>query len=163
GRHCADALRRIPAVFLASTLAAVFVFFALVALQGVLLNVTPIRHFTRVSLTVQGMLLTALLCGLPLALSIPGLQTSMKERPDWIVWAPPAWFLGLDQVLVGNREPLAVQLAWLSVAAVAGAAAAAVATYLWSYRRHRVRLLESPAVSSKASKPRWLAALADMA
>src|SRR5205823_4770577 len=30
GRHCADALRRIPAVFLASTLAAVFVFFALV-------------------------------------------------------------------------------------------------------------------------------------
>src|SRR6266481_2846056 len=119
GRHCDDALRHIPAIFIASTLAAVFVFFALVATQGVLLNVTPIRHFTRVSLTVQGAILTTLLCGLPLAFSIPGLQTSMNQRPDWIVWVPPAWFLGLHQVLVGNGELLAVRLAWLSLAGVA--------------------------------------------
>src|SRR6266566_7910484 len=70
GRYCTDAPRQIPAIFISSTLAALFVFFALVAVQGVLLNVTPIRHFTRVSLTVQGALLTTLLCGLPLAFSI---------------------------------------------------------------------------------------------
>jgi hypothetical protein len=162
GRHCADPLRQIPAVFVSSTLAAAFVFFALVAVQGVLLNVTPIRHFTRVSLTAQGALLTALLCGLPLAFSIPTLQSSMNQRPDWIVWVPPAWFLGLEQAMVGNREPLAIRLAWLGLAAVAGAAAAAVATYLWSYRRHRVRLLETPAVSSQ-SRWTWPAALGDLA
>src|SRR5258708_28203706 len=93
--------------------------------------------------------------------TIPSLQCSMNERPGWIVWVPPAWFLGLDQVMVGNHEPLAVRLAWISLAGVAGAAVAAVATYLWSYRRHRVRLLESPSVSSKTAQPGWLAALGD--
>src|SRR5260370_38893544 len=63
GRNCTDAARQIPAIFISSTLAALFVFFALVAVQGVLLNVTPIRHFTRVSLAVHGSLLPPLLCG----------------------------------------------------------------------------------------------------
>ncbi len=161
GRHATESIRQVPAIFISSTLAALFVFFALVTVQGALLNMTPIRHFTRVSLTVQGSLLTALLCGLPLVFSIPSLQRSMNLRPEWIVWVPPAWFLGLDQVMAGSHEPLAIRLAWISLAGVAGAAVAAVATYLWSYRRHRVRLLESPSVSSKNSQPGWLAALSD--
>src|SRR5882672_10128442 len=122
GRYATDSTRQVPAIFVSSTLAAMFVFFSLVAVQGVLLNVTPIRHFARVSLAVQGLLLTALLCGLPLVSSIPSLQRSMNQRPDWTVWVPPAWFLGLDQVMAGNHEPLAVRLAWISLAGVAGAA-----------------------------------------
>ncbi len=130
GRHATESIRQVPAIFISSTLAALFVFFALVTVQGALLNMTPIRHFTRVSLTVQGSLLTALLCGLPLVFSIPSLQRSMNLRPEWIVWVPPAWFLGLDQVMAGSHEPLAIRLAWISLAGVAGAAVAAVATYL---------------------------------
>src|SRR5258708_27768685 len=162
GRHATESTRQVPAIFISSTLAALFVFFALVATQGVLLNVTPIRHFTRVSLSVQGALLTALLCGLPLVFSIPSLQRSMNERPGWIVWVPPAWFLGLDQVMVGNHEPLAMRLAWISLAGVAGAAVAAVATYLWSYRRHRVRPLVAPFVTFKNFQAGWVAALCDL-
>ena len=161
GRWKNDAFGQVPAIFVSSSLAALFVFFGLIAFQGVLLNVTPIRHFTRISLTVQGALLTALLCGLPLVFSIANLQSSMDQRPEWIVWVPPAWYLGLDQVLVGNLEPVAVKLAWRALSGVVAAACAALFTYLWSYRRHRVRMLESPVMAAKAKRREWLARLTD--
>jgi hypothetical protein len=154
-----NAVRQVPALFVSSSLAALSVFFLGLAVQGVLLNITPIRHFTRVSLAVQGALLTTLLCGLPLVFSIPNLQHSMDQRPEWILWVPPAWYLGLDQVMVGNFEPLAVRLAWRGLAGVAATAFAALITYLWSYRRHRVRLLESPSIASKSERPVWIASL----
>src|SRR5437879_3846969 len=161
GKNAPDSARQIPAIFVSSTLAALFVFLSLIALQGVLLNITPVRHFARVSLAAQGALLTGLLCGLALSFSIPSLQRSMRQRPDWIVWVPPAWFLGLDQVMMGNREPVASRLAWTSLTAVAASAGAALLTYLWSFRRNRMRLLESPVTSRKTSKWAWLAALGD--
>ncbi len=162
GKHAGAIARQVPGIFVSSSLAALFVFFSLVAAQGLLLNVAPVRLFARVSLAAQGILVTVFLCGLPLALSIPSLQRWMSQRPDWVVWVPPFWFLGLDQVIVGNLEPLAVRLARLSLAGVAVAAAAAVATYLWSYRRYQVQLLESAAVPSPAAVRRSrLAALAE--
>ncbi len=152
--------RQIPAMFVSCSLASWFIFFFLVALQGVLLNALPVRWFPRVSLAVQGGLLAVLLCSLPLVFSIPGLHGFMRLRPWWAVWTPPLWFLGLDQVMVGNQEPFVVRLAWLGVAASGGAAILALLTYLWSYRRHRVRLLESPTVESAPDRV-WLAGLSD--
>ena len=158
GRYAVNIHLQVPGIFVSSSLAAMFVFFSLVAIQGVLLNILPIRHFPRVSLALQGILLTMLLCALPLVISIPNLYSSMNLRPSWAVWLPPLWFLGLDQAIVGNWEPLAVRLAQLSVEGTFGAAAAALATYLWSYRRHRVRVLQSPALSQVSGRF-WPAAL----
>lgn len=161
GRHGPDAGLQVPAIFISSSLAALFVFFSLVAVQGVLLNVVPVAQFGRLSLAVQAALLTVLLCGLPLVFSIPNLHRYMNLRPDWAVWVPPVWFLGLDQVIAGNLDPLAVQLARLSLAGVAGAATVAVSMYLWSYRRHRVRLLESALPSPAAAARGRLGALTE--
>ena len=145
---------------LASTsLGALFVFFALVATQGVLLNILPVRQFQRVSLAVQAGLLTILLCASPLVFSISGLNESMTLRPAWAVYAPPLWYLGLHQVINGNREPLAIQLAGLALKGFAAAAIAAIGSYLWSYRRHKVRLLESPSAGIDARRWDWPAAL----
>jgi hypothetical protein len=157
GQYAIPSTAQIPATFVSCSLAALFVFFSLVALQGVLLNTLPPSQFARVSLAMQGVLLLLLLCGLPLVFSIPNLQNSMNQRPDWIVWLPPVWFLGLHQVLAGNHEPLAERLAWMSMAGVATAIFAAVITYLWSYRRHKVRLLESPAPAPKMDRRSWIA------
>jgi hypothetical protein len=153
---------QIPATFVSCSLAALFVFFSLVAFQGVLLNLLPAAQFARVSLAMQGALLLVLLCGLPLVFSIPNLQNSMNQRPDWLVWVPPAWFLGLHQVMAGNHEPFAARLAHISLTGLATAIAAAVITYLWSYRRHRVRLLESPAATPRMERRSWLAEHASM-
>ncbi|HXI44395.1 MAG TPA: hypothetical protein VNH83_30705 [Bryobacteraceae bacterium] len=157
GQYAIPSTVQIPATFVSCSLAALFILFLLVSVQGVLLNILPAGQFARVSLAVQGTLLLVLLCGLPLVFSIPNLQNSMNQRPDWLVWVPPAWFLGLHQVMAGNHEPFANRLAQISLTGVAAAIVAAVVTYLWSYRRHKVRLLESPAAPPKMERRSWLA------
>jgi hypothetical protein len=147
GPYAAHLSPQVPALFISSSLAGLFGFFCLVALQGLLLNVLPARQFQRVSLAAQGLLLVVFLCGLLVVLRIPGLPW-MNLHPPWAVYVPPLWFLGLEQVMVGNPEPLAVRLAWMSVAGLAGSASAALIAYWWSYRWQRTRVLESPAVES---------------
>jgi hypothetical protein len=154
-----DSRFHVLGIFAAGSLAAWFVFFSLVALQGVLLNVLPVRAFPRVSLGIQGTLLAVLLCGLAPVFSIPNLWRFMELRPAWALWLPPVWFLGVDQLLVGNHEPYAVRAALTGIAAGAAATVAAVCMYLWSYRRHKRRLLESPVVETVSGRL-WPAALA---
>lgn len=138
-----------PVLFLSMSLAAWFFFFTLVALQGLLLNVTSPRLFPAVSLFVQGALLIVLICALPLVISIPNLYkymdtNTLDQRPWFALWLPPVWFLGLDQALLGNREPFVVDLARRALVSVAASALGAMLVYLWSYRRQKVRLLETP-------------------
>jgi hypothetical protein len=147
GPYAVNLSRQVPALFVSSSLAGLFGFFCLVVLQGVLLNLLPVRQFQRVSLAVQGVLLVVFLCGLLLVLRIPSLPW-MDQRPAWAVYVPALWFLGLEQVMAGNPEPLAVKLAWASLAGLVGSAAAALLAYWWSYRWQRVRVLESPAAES---------------
>ncbi len=156
GRYGQHSVLQIPGIFVSASLAASFVFFSLVALQGVLLNLLPVREFPRVSLAVQSALLAVFLCGLPLLFSVPAVLRSLHQilnvRPMWALWTPPLWFLGADQVIAGHRDPIAVQLAQRALAAVGAAATAAIGTYFWSYRRHKVRLLEAPALESVSER-----------
>ena len=161
GRYSTHSILQVPAIFISCSLAALFVFFSLVAVQGILLNLLPVRQMARVSLAAQGVLLTVLLCGLPMVFAIQGLQDSMKLRPDWAVWAPPAWFLGLHQVILGNSEPFALRLARIGLAAVAGATLFAILMYLWSFRRHRVRLVESVSTAPRTVTRTWATGLTD--
>ena len=147
GDYAGDAAAQIPAIFVSASLAALFVFFSLVALQGVLLNAVPVRHFARVSLVVQGTLLTALLAGDPLARTLVT-TNAIDHPPRWAIWLPPAWYLGLDQLLVGSSDPFATRLARIAIGAPIAAAAAAVGGYFWGYKRHRLRLVESATQSA---------------
>ena len=143
GRYIGNGGAKMMGLFVSTCLASLFVFFCLVALQGVLLNIVPARHFPRVSLFVQGALFIALLGLLPLALSISGQYRWLQQRPE-ILWSlPPVWFLGLGQAILGNTEPLASDLGWLAMQALGASVALAMLTYVWSYRRHRVRVLET--------------------
>jgi hypothetical protein len=153
GRYGGSIGRHVPGIFSAALLGGLFVFFTLVALQGLLLNLLPIRLFPRVSLAIQGFLLALLLAGLPIVFSIP-------DRP-WPIYAPPLWFFGIDQLVFGNVEPSMTRLSRIAIAALLTSAAAAIATYLWSYRRHRIRILESPSVESAAVLAYWPDAWSD--
>jgi hypothetical protein len=161
GRYSTHSILQVPALFISCSLAALFVFFSLVAVQGVLLNLLPVRLMARVSLAAQGVLLTVLLCGLPMVFAIQGLQDSMKLRPAWAVWVPPIWFLGLHQAILGNSEPFALRLARIGLAAAASATVFAILMYLWSFRRHRVRLVESATTTAKTATGRWTTGLTD--
>ncbi len=131
-------------LFLVMTMAALFVFFTLVALQGLLLNIVPPRLFPGISLLVQCSLFTLLICVLPFVVSIPGLAPYMGERPEFVQWIPPVWFLGFGQRLLGNGQEFVSSLSRSAAVALPAAALGAIAAYLWSYRRQKVRILETP-------------------
>lgn len=163
GRYYTGGGMPVVTLFVCMSLGAWFLFFALVAVQGVLLNVTPPRLFPGISLFAQGSLFMALVCALPLVLSIPGLYHYMDQRPLFALWLPPIWFLGLDQAMLGNREPYVTALALRALIGVGASAGAAMATYLWSYRRQKVRLLETPVAARRelAGLRRWVARWSD--
>ena len=161
GRYGSGTVWHVPGIFVASLLGGLFMFFTLVALQGVLLNLLPVRQFPRVSLAIQGSLLAILFCAFPFVLTIPSFYDRLDPLPAWSIWAPPLWFWGIDQTLMGSGDPL---VAWLVRAAVWGtlaAAVAAVSTYLWSYHRHRIRILESSSATSSARRVHWPSAVYD--
>jgi predicted permease len=111
--------------------ACVFVFFSLIALHGLLLNLLPGRIFARVSLAVQATLFIVSLAGLSL----------MGKQPGGAEWWPPVWFLGLWESIAAGR-PGAGRNALLAIAIPP---VVAVAAYLVSYHRYRRLLLEAPA------------------
>jgi hypothetical protein len=160
GKYLPGTIFHIPAAFVSSYLAGAFVFFSLVALEGILLNITPVHLFPRVSLAAQGLLVAALVGSFPFALSIPNIHPYVDLRPDWILWVPPLWFVGIHQVIVGNREPMALALANRAWIATGISFAAALIAYWWSYRRHRRRVLEAPAVESSGGSE-WVQVLLD--
>ncbi len=139
-----------------SGLACVFVFFAIVALQGALLNLLPGRLFARASVYVQGALAGLFLLG--------GLYSwSMKEwspetiakLPEFGAWLPPVWFTGLYERMAGDGDAFFLTMAQRALAAAELAVVLAMGTYLVSYRRYRKLLLESPVELGTPGIWRW--------
>ena len=107
-----SALANVAADFAATAGACVFVFFTLVALQGLLLNVLPARLLPRVSLWVQGLILVATIGALPLV----GRQPAAS-------WWPGTWFQGLwEAIITGHARLSFPALAAMSIPAVVAAA-----------------------------------------
>jgi len=126
----------------ASLAASSFFFFGLIALQGILLNVLRPRTFGRVTGYLQGILVAVMLSLMVLSFSIQPQITRAALRPEWALWLPPVWFLGLYQKLAGDTDPLMRVLANRAVIALAAAVSLAFVTYLISYRRHRALMME---------------------
>ncbi|HTP33823.1 MAG TPA: ADOP family duplicated permease, partial [Candidatus Acidoferrales bacterium] len=106
-----------------------FVFFTLVALQGILLHLFPPHIFARVSLAVQAVLFVATVGAIPL----------MGRQPAAAFWWPPLWFVHLwESMIIGPAL-----LARNALLAVAIPAAVSILAYLLSYHRYRRVLLEA--------------------
>ena len=133
--------------------ASYFFFFALVALQGVLLNLLRARQFARVTASLQGLLVGTMLILIVLSFSIQPEITNRVVQPSLARWLPPVWFLGLYQTMMGNPDPAMRSLSHRALAALAFAVALVLVTYLASYRRHRALLVEG--VMPPAKYRRW--------
>ena len=149
-------LLRAGAQALASCLACFFVFFAILALQGVLLIVLPAKLVTRVSVYAQGALAGVFLLGGFYSWSIKEWKPDVIAKlPEFGGWLPPVWFTGLHQTLIGEDDRFFIDMAQRGCMAAGFAAALAISTYLLSYRRYRKLLLESPVRLATPRLWRW--------
>jgi predicted permease len=122
----------IAATFAAFGGACTFVFFSLLACQGLLLNLAPGRQFLRASLFVQALLFIATVGALPL----------VGRQPQSAAWWPPVWFVKLwEAIVMKHGQASAVRPALLAIVLPA---VFAVLAYLLSYHRYRKLLLEAP-------------------
>jgi predicted permease len=107
----------------------VFVFFALVAIQGILLNLLKPHAFARTSTVVQAVLFAAVVGTVPL----------MGKQPTTAFWWPPVWFAHLwEAIVTGSPAPARNALLWMAIPA-----AISVCAYLLSYHRYQKMLLEA--------------------
>ena len=126
-------------------MACFFVFFAILALQGVLLNVLPANLFARVSVWVQGGLVGLFLLGGFYSWTIKEWKAETIARlPEFGAWLPPVWFAGLHESLIGKADGFLTAMTQRAQLASIYAVALAILTYYISYRRYRRLLLEAP-------------------
>ena len=140
----------------ASALGCFFVLFAMIALQGVLLNSLPASLFARVSAYVQGILVGVLILAGLASWSIREWRpATVAKLPEFGSWAPPVWFAGLYQLILGDRDPFLHRMATRALIAVAAAAALTALTYFVSFRRYRRLLVEAPVHLEVHRKRAW--------
>ena len=160
------ALRGVAAHFLASSLASVFVFVAVIAVQGATLAAVGPRAFARVSSWLQLGLVTLIVAGLIVLPQISGNVVPVLDGSNgahrWILMTPPLWFLGVYDVLLGTSHPALLALARTAILALAVAGAIAAIGYPLAYRRVMTDAVEHPGgigrVGRSSVATRWLAA-----
>jgi hypothetical protein len=146
----------VAAQAIASALGCFFIVFAIIALQGALLNLLPARFFIRGSVFVQSVLIAVFfLAGLS-GWTIASWQEDTVHIVEQLGgWAPPVWFAGLYRWLTGDRTTFAATMAVRAIVAFAFATFLASSTYLVSYRCYRRLLLENPVQASLLQSERW--------
>jgi hypothetical protein len=141
--------------------ASIFGFLAVMAFQGILINVTSAKTFRRISPWIQmlGMsLMVFTVLGFPLYSAF--LKPAIEQRQFWLYLFPPAWFSGLYELLLGGHNHLLISLGLLAAKMTAIATAVILGTWGLGFRRHFRRTLESEDALHRPrvwSAPAWLA------
>jgi hypothetical protein len=118
---------RLAAIAVACVSGCYFFFFALVAAQGVLLNL-------RIGRWLQGLLAGGMLILIVGSFSIQPQMTAPVLRPEFARWIPPVWYLGLCQKIMGDPDPEMHALAHRALVALLTAVGLVLAAYTLSYR-----------------------------
>jgi len=148
--------RQAAAQAMSSGLACFFVFFAILALQGVLLNIMPAGVFARVSVYVQGAVAGMFLLAGFYSWSVKEWKPEIIAKlPEFGAWLPPVWFTGLHQTLIGDSDGFSTAMAQRAQTGSAIAVTLAIAAYFISYRRYRKLLLEAPVRLATPGVWRW--------
>jgi hypothetical protein len=130
----------------ANGLAGAFVFSALVALQGLVLNLGGRRAADQLSLALQVSFVMVLL---QMVLFMPRVAAMLTAdlTSGWVLALPSVWFLGLYDVIGGRPVVGSPALAGMALLATAAAVGAAILLFVATHDRLTRRALESREIS----------------
>ena len=148
GEH--NVLLRLIAWAIASVAGSVFAVLTITAVVGALVLALSRSQLQSLSTFMRSMVLGLLVVCLPLVSHLPTLGGALSNRAPWMLFVPPAWFLGLQRTLQGLADSWLVQLGVVGLLATLLAAAVVGVTYLVLFRQFE-RLMLRPAPTS----PPW--------
>jgi hypothetical protein len=144
----------VSAFAFSSLLGGLFAALAIVALHGLLVLLAPRAQLLMFSGAVRSFLIGVLVLSLPLVARLPGTEAAFAEQAWWLVWAPPAWFVGLERWLTGDARY--ATLAALGVSSTAAVLLASIASYTLLYSRFDRIALQAASFSGRGDGSRSL-------
>jgi hypothetical protein len=140
--------------FVATAAAGAFVFFSVLALQGLLLNVAGRRLAERLSVALQAIFIIVLL---QMIFFLPRMGAFVRkdfgtESASYLALLPSVWFLGLYDVLGGRPMAGSGSLALIAVVATALAVGAATGLLIATHKRLMRRALEGRDSAGRSSQ-----------
>ena len=151
GRSDQSFVVRFAAHAVASLSGSIFVVLALTGINGALMMWVPRRHLHAASMAARSALLCALVLSLPLAARLLTIAPLLAGGSPTLYLVPPAWFLAVEELLLGHASPYFWRLANIAGAAFVTASALAVGGYSWLYRRFD-RVMTRPAVTTAGGR-----------
>ena len=126
---------RLAIQLVSGTLASTFTVACIIAIEGLIVVLTPRPWLPRVSVVMQTMLIAGLVLSLPIINRMPAFGEYISTKPRAMFLAPPMWFVGLQQWLLGSDDPFFSRLALSALAGTLAFAALGAGCYLIVYRR----------------------------
>ena len=126
---------QVAAYAVAGVSASAFVVLTIVAANGLLMVCLPRSRVHGISTLMRSAMLAALVVAAPFVLQTAVLGPRIATGSRWVYLVPPAWFLGLQRWLLGERVEFLVHLAQIAVAGIALSGAGAAVSYAVLYRR----------------------------
>ena len=142
---------RLVAWLATSAAASAFAILAVAAGVGLLSLTRSSARLQAMTTTAKSLALGLLVLSVPLVVRLSDLGGALADGSPWFLLVPPAWFVGLERVLMGSRDPAFVRLAAVGVTALVGAAVAVAALYTMLFR-HFERLVLRPPITSPAGQ-----------
>ena len=149
GEH--NVFLRLIAWAIASVTGSVFAILAITAVVGALVLALSRSQLQALSTFMRSMVLGLLVICLPLVSHLPTRGGALSSQAPWMLFVPPAWFLGLQRTLQGHADSWLVQLGAVGLLATLLAATVVGVTYVVLFRQFE-RLMLRPAPSSS---PWW--------
>jgi hypothetical protein len=128
-------LPRLIAHGLASLGASMVTALAIMAIAGALLICVPRSRLQVASIAFRGVALCGLVLSIPLAFRLPTTGALIAGESPLFYLVPPAWFLGVEELLSGHATPYFFRLAQIAAAAAIVSFAVALGSYVFLYQR----------------------------
>jgi hypothetical protein len=142
------------AFWVVSLAASAFALLAVVAMNGLLITWMPQRRVHVATAALRSAMLGALFLTLPLVMALPTQSVRLGQRSPLLFLAPPAWFMGVQRLLLGDRDAYFLQLAQLAAVAFVAVAVIACGSYAILYR-HFDRVMRPSFGVSRRRRPLW--------
>ena len=150
--HGAGVLRLMLAHVVGVGAAAAFSFFAIAAIQGLLINLLSPRIFRTVSAWIQTLGMCAMIGSILLyPVYSQGMKPIAVSRPELLYLFPPFWFTGLYESMLPHPDAFVAQMGSSAWKALTASGALFALTYVAGYGRHYRRTMESETTAGRRS------------